>query len=217
MSKLGGELDEEKQLNKSLRENQEEWQVPQKKNSIINLLAFFSDFWLAPGLTLVPQTRLKRAEVEAAVLQQKKDREIVELQEQVMRLSFNYCCLWEGEIQFETVYVLVPWNTSLWPHEGERLDVLHGGTVSSQGVAFEGWDTRGQVVGQYFLYILILVCLICCNMHVKTGFILYKYGFQHNCWRGTTNKTSKGSKKGQEVKLSVALGFLLSDQKIVVE
>ena len=31
VSKLGGELEEEKQLNKSLRENQEEWQVPQKK------------------------------------------------------------------------------------------------------------------------------------------------------------------------------------------
>ena len=44
VSKLGGELEEEKQLNKSLRENQEEWQVPQKKSSIINLLAFFSDF-----------------------------------------------------------------------------------------------------------------------------------------------------------------------------
>ena len=49
MSKLGGELDEEKQLNKSLRENQEEWQVPQKKIFIIKLIAFFSDFWLAPG------------------------------------------------------------------------------------------------------------------------------------------------------------------------
>jgi len=59
VSKLGGELEEEKQLNKSLRENQEEW-----------------------------QTRLKRAEVEAAVLQQKKDREILELQEQVRDLMF---------------------------------------------------------------------------------------------------------------------------------
>merc|ERR1712210_270356 len=59
VNKLGGELEEERQLNKSLRENQEEW-----------------------------QTRLKRAEVEAAVLQQKKDREILELQEQVRDLMF---------------------------------------------------------------------------------------------------------------------------------
>ena len=44
VSKLGGELEEEKQLNKSLRENQEEWQVPQKKSFIIKLVAFFSDF-----------------------------------------------------------------------------------------------------------------------------------------------------------------------------
>lgn len=29
VNKLGGELEEERQLNKSLRENQEEWQVPQ--------------------------------------------------------------------------------------------------------------------------------------------------------------------------------------------
>ena len=75
----------------------------------------------------------------------------------------------------------------------------------------------GRQWDSIFHYIMILVCLICCNIHVKTGFILYKYCFQHNCWRGTTNKTSKRSKKGQEVKLSVALGFLLSDQKIVVE
>lgn len=32
VNKLGGELEEEKQLNKSLRENQEEWQVGPSSN-----------------------------------------------------------------------------------------------------------------------------------------------------------------------------------------
>merc|ERR1712012_763323 len=59
VGKLGGELEEERQLNKSLRENQDEW-----------------------------QTRLKKAEVEVAVLQKTKDREILELQEQVRDLMF---------------------------------------------------------------------------------------------------------------------------------
>ena len=60
VSKLGGQLEEERQLNKSLRENQDEW-----------------------------QTRLKKAEVEVAVLQKTKDREILELQEQAS-LDSNY-------------------------------------------------------------------------------------------------------------------------------
>ena len=34
VSKLGGELEEERQLNKSLRENQEEWQVPKHFTSL---------------------------------------------------------------------------------------------------------------------------------------------------------------------------------------
>ena len=34
VSKLGGELEEERQLNKSLRENQEEWQVPKSFTSL---------------------------------------------------------------------------------------------------------------------------------------------------------------------------------------
>ena len=34
VSKLGGELEEERQLNKSLRENQEEWQVPESFTSL---------------------------------------------------------------------------------------------------------------------------------------------------------------------------------------
>ena len=60
VSKLGGQLEEERQLNKSLRENQDEW-----------------------------QTRLKKAEVEVAVLQKTKDREILELQEQAS-VDSNY-------------------------------------------------------------------------------------------------------------------------------
>ena len=52
-----------------------------------------ADLFPISSNTLLPQTRLKRAEVEVAVLQQKKDREILELQEQVMRLSFSLCCL----------------------------------------------------------------------------------------------------------------------------
>ena len=57
VAKLATELEEEKQLNRSLRDNQGEW-----------------------------QTRLKRAEVEVAVMKQKKDSEIQELKEQVLHL-----------------------------------------------------------------------------------------------------------------------------------
>ena len=51
MSKLGGELEEEKQLNKSLRENQEEWQVPQKKRvpSLTSLLSSLISEKFSPG------------------------------------------------------------------------------------------------------------------------------------------------------------------------
>eukprot|EP00092_Neocalanus_flemingeri_P021045 GFUD01022801.1.p1 GENE.GFUD01022801.1~~GFUD01022801.1.p1 ORF type:complete len:614 (-),score=210.70 GFUD01022801.1:48-1889(-) len=57
--KLSTELEEEKQLNKSLRQNQEEW-----------------------------QTRLKRAEIEINVIKEVKDKEIGELKEQVRDLMF---------------------------------------------------------------------------------------------------------------------------------
>ena len=59
VGKLTSELSEEKQLNKSLRQNQEEW-----------------------------QTRLKRAEIEINVMKEVKDKEIGELKEQVRDLMF---------------------------------------------------------------------------------------------------------------------------------
>jgi len=59
VGKLTAELSEEKQLNKSLRQNQEEW-----------------------------QTRLKRAEIEINVIKEVKDKEIGELKEQVRDLMF---------------------------------------------------------------------------------------------------------------------------------
>jgi len=59
VTKLMTDLEEEKQLNRSLRENQAEW-----------------------------QTKLRRAEVEAAVTKQTKDTEIQELREQVRDLMF---------------------------------------------------------------------------------------------------------------------------------
>ena len=104
VSKLGGELEEERQLNKSLRENQEEWQVPPKMfhshfhcHFVLCSLRRWQLFQMRTMfpllITMPPQTRLKRAEVEVAVLQQTKDREILELQEQVMRLSCINTCL----------------------------------------------------------------------------------------------------------------------------
>lgn len=59
LNKLTVMLEEEKQLNRSLTQNQEEW-----------------------------QKKLKRAEVEASVLQQQKDKEIEELKEQVRDMMF---------------------------------------------------------------------------------------------------------------------------------
>ena len=59
VGKLTAELGEEKQLNKSLRQNQEEW-----------------------------QTRLKRAEIEISLMKEVKDKEIGELKEQVRDLMF---------------------------------------------------------------------------------------------------------------------------------
>merc|ERR1719186_982075 len=59
VGKLTVELGEEKQLNKSLRQNQEEW-----------------------------QTRLKRAEIEISLMKEVKDKEIGELKEQVRDLMF---------------------------------------------------------------------------------------------------------------------------------
>ena len=59
VGKLTSELSEEKQLNKSLRQNQEEW-----------------------------QTKLKRSEIEVNVIKEVKDKEIGELKEQVRDLMF---------------------------------------------------------------------------------------------------------------------------------
>ena len=59
VGKLTAELSEEKQLNKSPRQNQDEW-----------------------------QTRLKRAEIEINVIKEVKDKEITELKEQVRDLMF---------------------------------------------------------------------------------------------------------------------------------
>jgi len=59
VGKLSTDLGEEKQLNKSLTQNQEEW-----------------------------QTKLKRAEIEVNVLKEVKDKEISELKEQVRDLMF---------------------------------------------------------------------------------------------------------------------------------
>merc|ERR1719495_905035 len=59
VGKLTSELSEEKQLNKSLRENQEEW-----------------------------QTKLKKTEVQLNVTKEVKDREISDLKDQVRDLMF---------------------------------------------------------------------------------------------------------------------------------
>jgi len=59
VGKLASELNEEKQLNKSLRQNQEEWQL-----------------------------KLKKAEIEVNVIKEVKDKEIEDLKEQVRDLMF---------------------------------------------------------------------------------------------------------------------------------
>ena len=59
LNKLSTELTEEKQLNKSLRDNQDDW-----------------------------QTKLKRTEIELSVTKQVKDKEITDLKEQVRDLMF---------------------------------------------------------------------------------------------------------------------------------
>merc|ERR1711864_31332 len=59
VNKLSSQMEEEMQLNTSLRQNQEEW-----------------------------QTKLKRSEVELAVVKQTKDQEIQELKDQVRDLMF---------------------------------------------------------------------------------------------------------------------------------
>ena len=59
VSKLSTELTEEKQLNKSLRENQEGWQL-----------------------------KLKKTEIELNVTKEIKDKEILDLKEQVRDLMF---------------------------------------------------------------------------------------------------------------------------------
>merc|ERR1712025_689847 len=59
LGKLTSDLNEEKQLNKSLRQNQEEWQC-----------------------------KLKRAEIEVNVIKEVKDKEIEDLKEQVRDLMF---------------------------------------------------------------------------------------------------------------------------------
>ena len=73
-----------------------------------------------------------------AVLQQKKDREVLELQEQVMRLSYSIVVCEREKFTLKHLCTSTFEMLSFRPHEGEGPDVLHGGTVSSQGVTSEG-------------------------------------------------------------------------------
>ena len=134
VNKLGGELEEEKQLNKSLRENQEEWQVGPSSNK--SLILYLIAFNICSPTNFPPSSDYCASSDSSeagwgwggSAPEDQRSRDP-----------------WIARTGFQLSRVKIICVLSHNSYKGQGPDVLYGSAISSQGVASEGWDTRGKV------------------------------------------------------------------------